>query len=222
MSTNCIICNTDCTLIKYEKIKSIYHKCSNCEFIFKDVSCYLTPEQEQKIYNTHNNSIDDPVYGAYFQSFIDQCAIEVSNSSSVALDFGSGPEPVLALLLKRNYGYEVDIYDKYYAPEKVYEGKQYDLITATEVVEHLIDPLAYFELFKSLLKPGGVLAIMTQFHHNDEKQFEHWHYRRDESHVSFFTPKTMTFIAGQVGLEIIYIDIHKNVAFKLRELKEKE
>ena len=76
------------------------------------------------------------------------------------------------------------------------------------------DPMAYFALFKSLLKPGGILAMMTQFHHNDEKRFEHWHYRRDESHVSFFTPKTMAMIADKIGLEIVYIDTHKYVVFK--------
>ena len=215
MGVRCKICDAECTPIKYKKIKSVYHKCSNCEFVFKDASCYVTPEQEQKIYETHNNSIDDPKYVEYFQRFIRQCDIKFVGGLKLALDFGSGPEPVLAQILKRDYGYEVDIYDKYYAPEKVYDGKCYDLITATEVVEHLADPLAYFKIFKSLLKPGGLLAVMTQFHHNDEKRFEHWHYRRDESHVSFFTPKTMAYIAEQVGLKIVIIDTHKNVTFKL-------
>lgn len=175
----------------------------------------MTSEQEKKIYDTHENSVLDPVYVAYFQDFIEKCVTKFDYASHTALDFGSGPQPVLAQILRREYEFEVDIYDKYYAPEKVYEGKQYDLITVTEVVEHLEDPMAYFTLFKSLLKPGGVLAMMTQFHHNDEKRFEHWHYRRDESHISFFTPNTMATIAHKTGLEIVYIDRHKYVVFKL-------
>ncbi|HAS72525.1 MAG TPA: class I SAM-dependent methyltransferase [Clostridiales bacterium UBA8960] len=212
----CKICGSECTQILYEKIESTYHKCTKCAFIFKDPACYVTSVEEQQIYDSHINTVDDPAYVAYFDTFIQKCIIRFIGDSKQALDFGSGPEPVLAQILRSNYGFEVDIYDKYYAPEKAYIGNSYDLITATEVVEHLKDPLPYFELFKSLLKPMGVLAVMTQFHHDDERRFEHWHYRRDESHVSFFTPQTMATIAERVGLEIVYIDAHKNVAFKLK------
>jgi len=218
MNNKCKICGGACTAIKYDKIKSTYHKCTACDFISKDVASYVTPEQEKKIYDTHNNSANDPVYLAYFQDFIDACLSKFMVASNSALDFGSGPTPVLAQILRQNFALEVDIYDKYYAPDKVYEGKQYDLITVTEVVEHLEDPMAYFALFTSLLKPGGALAMMTQFHHNDEERFEHWHYRRDESHVSFFTPKTMAMIADKIGLEIVYIDTHKYVVFKSQDI----
>ncbi|MDO9493204.1 methyltransferase domain-containing protein [Acetobacterium sp.] len=44
----------------------------------------------------------------------------------------------------------------------IYLGKKYDLLTATEVVEHLDDPLDYFSLFENLLKDDGVLSIMTK------------------------------------------------------------
>ena len=214
MNYKCKVCGGACIEIKYDKITSTYHKCATCDFISKDEASYVTPKQEKKIYDTHNNSADDPVYVAYFQDFIDTCLTKFIDAPSTALDFGSGPVPVLAQILRNMYAIEVDIFDKYYAPEKVYEGKRYDLITVTEVVEHLEDPIEYFALFKSLLKPGGVLAMMTQFHHNDEKGFEHWHYRRDESHVSFFTPKTMVIIADKIGFEIVYIDTHKYVVFK--------
>lgn len=56
----------------------------------------------------------------------------------------------------------MDTYDCFYSPEKVYFGKKYGLVTATEVVEHLDDPLDYFSLFENLLKDDGVLSIMTK------------------------------------------------------------
>lgn len=214
MQLECKICGAVCHEIAYKKIKSRYHACTKCEFIFKDESCLISDEQALKIYTNHNNSIHDPVYQAYFREFINTCIEGYISGQIEILDFGSGPEPVLAHLLKKDYAYSVDVYDVFFSPEKVYEGKLYDLITATEVVEHLETPIAYFELFKSLLKPGGLLAVMTQFHHCDVERFEHWHYRRDESHVSFFTPKTMAVIAERTGFEILFIDAHKNVTFR--------
>ena len=214
MELNCKVCGTSCAPIVYKKIKSRYHRCPKCEFIFKDESCYLTEAQELSIYQEHNNSIDDSAYQTYFKEFIEKCISGFVSGSIEALDFGSGPEPVLASMLKHQYGYRVDVYDKFFSPEKIYEGKLYDLITATEVVEHLEEPIEYFKLFHAFLKPGGFLAVMTQFHPNDTGRFENWHYRRDESHVSFFTPKTIADIAEQVGFDIVFMDTHKNVTFR--------
>ena len=210
----CKICGVDCIPLTYDKIESRYHRCPACEFIFKDASSLISVNESKALYDLHINTIDDSAYVSYFEKFIEKCIIGRLDPPVEALDFGSGPEPVLAQLLRRNCGFSVDIYDMFYAPLHVYEGKQYDLITATEVVEHLEEPLEYFRLFHSLLKTGGILAVMTQFHPNDVAKFENWHYRRDETHVSFYTPKTMAWIARNAGFEIVMIDAHKNITFK--------
>lgn len=106
-------------------------------------------------------------------------------------DFGSGPSPVLAMILERNYHFSMDIYDLFYSPHKIYESQKYDLVTVTEVIEHLLNPLQYFHLFKILLKEDSILRIMTLFHPKDRGIFVEWHYVRDMSHISFYTPKTM-------------------------------
>lgn len=214
MSERCKVCSGKTVEIKYDNIKSNYHRCEVCAFISKDPACYVSHEEAFVIYDRHENQIGDPLYEAYFIDFIETWISNFKAQSREALDFGSGPVPVLAHILKHKYAFEVDIYDKYYAPEKVFKGKQYDLITLTEVLEHLPDPMWYFELFRSLLKPGGMIAVMTQFHHRDDAAFKHWHYRRDESHVSFFTPETMTHIAEQFNLRIAYMDTHKIVVFQ--------
>lgn len=210
----CKLCGEVCAALSYDKIVSRYHRCLNCQLIFKDTSSLISDGEAVALYDLHINTLDDPGYVAYFKKFIDKCIVNFVLPTAQGLDFGSGPEPVLAHLLRRDYGFAVDIYDKFYAPVRVFEGKQYDLITATEVVEHLEEPLDYFKLFSDLLKPSGILAVMTQFHPNDVDKFENWHYRRDETHVSFYTPKTMAYIAQRFGFEIVYIDTHKNVAFK--------
>ena len=192
-----------------------YHYCTHCEFISKDENNIISQQEELGIYNLHNNSIEDPRYVDFFNLFLDDAVLPYANAGKASLDFGSGPSPVLAQILERNHAYQMDIYDLFYAPVKVYEGKTYDLITSTEVVEHLRDPIAYFELFASLLTPDGILAVMTQFHQNDKAHFLNWHYIRDMSHVSFYTPTTMAWIADKIGLRTLYVNPPRNTTFCL-------
>ena len=110
----------------------------------------------------------------------------------------------------------MDRYDRFFASERVYEGKKYDLITCTEVVEHLRNPLVYFRLFRSLLKDGGILAIMTLFHPDGDDAFFDWFYIRDKSHKTFYTPYTLQVLAGASGLEMIHTDRHRQSTFRIK------
>jgi hypothetical protein len=223
MQNTCKICGTSTTLIHQEKFHIDYHSCPGCELISKDEAFILSSSEELEIYNIHNNSIEDPRYVAYFKKFLESAifpftssALEMSPSQPLkkrGFDFGSGPSPVLAQILERDYGVDMDIYDLFYSPEKVYVGKKYNLITSTEVVEHLKNPLPTFQLLKELLEEDGILGIMTWFHKNDATHFKNWHYMRDETHISFYTPKTMAYIADCVGLQVIYSDNYRYTTF---------
>ena len=216
MNNTCLVCKRVTTLWVIGKKRTTYHYCSYCEFISKDVSHQISTEEEIKIYNYHNNSIEDASYVAYFNHFIETSISPYISDGKFGIDFGSGPSPVLAQLLMRDYGYAMDIYDLYYAPEKLYLGKKYDLVTCTEVIEHIPNPIAVFETFKDLLQTEGVLAVMTQFHTNNLDDFKVWHYIRDKSHISFFTPRTMKVIAEKIGLKIVHTNKRKYTTFKQR------
>jgi len=108
----------------------------------------------------------------------------------------------------------MDIYDLFYAPEKIYEGRTYDLITCTEVIEHLEDPLVHFQTMKEALNENGILAIMTQFHRNDVEHFRTWHYMRDRSHIAFYRRKTLEKITEIIGLEMIYCNDRNYATFR--------
>jgi len=210
----CLICNNMMDEIRHPKFVSIYHACPACGFISKDPQCYDTPEEEFAVYETHENSIDDPRYVAFFETFLHSAVFPFMNGEKNAFDFGSGPSPVLAQLMERDYGYRYSIYDKFYAPHKNYVGKKFDLITSTEVMEHIADPILIFKELKDLLKEDGILAIMTLFLPKSYDQFFGWHYMRDTTHVSFYTPKAMSIIADRVGLELIYCDDYRYTTFK--------
>ncbi|PKM49414.1 MAG: class I SAM-dependent methyltransferase [Firmicutes bacterium HGW-Firmicutes-7] len=215
MSQKCILCESQTKVIQHRKSNVDYHYCKECEFISKDNNAIISLEEEFKIYNYHINSIEDTRYVDYFYEFLNDAVFKYVNRGKKGLDFGSGPSPVLAQILERYHGYNMDIYDIFYSPQKVYLKNKYDLVTCTEVIEHLKNPLEYFKLFKELLIEDGVLSIMTQFHHNDDAHFLNWHYIRDESHISFYTPKTMKYIAEQTGLKIIYTNGIKYTTFAI-------
>ncbi len=212
MKTNCSVCGSLTTVYRHERFGTFFI-CETCDYISKDAADYLTDADARALYELHENSIHDTRYINYFKDFIDKAIIPHASEIKIGLDYGSGPEPVLSHILETEYGYQMTCYDYFFACNPSYARKQYALITATEVVEHIENPLVLFALFKKLLAPRGTLAIMTSFHHKDLERFKNWHYMRDMTHISFFTPRTMRYIATAVGLKEVYCDCKRYITF---------
>lgn len=208
---DCIICQKPTDSLKHPNLFTKYHICTHCGFISKDKEFHLSASDEFSLYELHENSIEDENYVEFFEQFLQYAVFPFAEANKEALDFGSGPLPVLAQLMERDYGYKYTIYDKFYAPDTNYKNKKYDLITSTEVMEHIANPLPVFNELRNLLTDDGILAIMTLFATDN---FFGWHYLRDKTHVSIFTPKAMEIIGNKVGLEIIYCDNHRYTTFK--------
>ncbi|OGC21381.1 hypothetical protein A2291_07725 [candidate division WOR-1 bacterium RIFOXYB2_FULL_42_35] len=169
----------------------------------------ISPAQEKNKYAFHNNNFESQGYVQMFHDFIAKAIRPHKLEIKTALDFGSGPGPVLAELLRQE-GFETDIYDKHFAPEKIYLNKKYDLITATEVFEHLADPMETLKLLKTLLNNHGIIAIMTLFHPNNDEEFKKWWYRRDSTHICFYTSKTLQTMADLIELKVSLVN-NKNI-----------
>lgn len=221
---SCKICSHGVRTICDKQFDVNYYYCTNCRFLFMDDKKILLPEQEQERYLRHTNTLEDSGYVDMLKTFINKSITPFQQNIKTALDFGSGPGPVLSQLL-REMGYETDIYDIYFAPEKVYPDKTYDLITCTEVLEHLKDPLETLWMLKDRLNPGGILAVMTLFHPvydisstpgqlPCEIVFKDWWYRRDPTHISFFRPETFYYVAKLLAMTILIMDEKNTVSFR--------
>lgn len=212
----CKICGSSVEPLEYgqagSKAHAVYYFCGDCRFISKDSSFYLESEKERQRYLLHINTAQDSAYVEMLKQFLDTAVLPYVQPGGEALDYGCGPGPVLAGLLKEA-GFDTNIYDIFFEPEKVFVGKTYDLITCTEVVEHLADPMETLMLLKSLLKPGGILAIMTMFHQGVE-HFKSWWYRRDATHISFFHPETFRTIAGELDFQILIMDDKNTISIQ--------
>ena len=198
----CPLCKkTNSSKFYKEKFRE-YLRCLSCDFVFVPTMYHLSDAEEKSRYDTHNNDPNDHRY-RHFLSQLLVPLLERIQQKSNGLDFGSGPGPTLSLMLEE-CGHSVDLYDKFYANDISVFEKKYDFITATEVVEHLSEPMAEISRLIEMLNNQGHLAVMTQIL-TPQIDFSSWYYKNDPSHIGFFTKKSLSFLASYLNIEVYFI-----------------
>ena len=175
---------------------SDYWRCDTCQATFLAPGQRLDRDAERAQYRLHRNDPDDPAYRNFLARLATPLSLRLPAHSS-GLDFGCGPGPALAAML-REAGHEVALCDVFFAPDQGVLQRRYDFVSCTETVEHFHDPAAEFRRFDTLLKPGGWLGLMTGML-SAGIDFDSWHYRRDPTHVVFYQRTTLRHLAGQYG-----------------------
>ncbi len=173
-----------------------YRRCQRCLLVWVPPAFFLSPEREKAEYDLHENSTDDPGYRRFLSRLADPL-LRYLEAGARGLDFGCGPGPALAAMLEER-GCRLSLYDIFYYPDQTVLQGRYDFITATEVVEHLHKPGDELARLWRLLRPGGVLGIMTK-RVSDRDAFLRWHYRNDPTHVCFFSAETFAWWATRHG-----------------------
>jgi SAM-dependent methyltransferase len=173
-----------------------YGRCDRCEATFLFPEQRPSREAERAEYALHQNTGDNAGYRAFLSRLATPLLQRLAPASS-GLDFGCGPGPVLADML-REAGHTVALYDPFFHPDTGALATTHDFITCTEVAEHFHDPAAEFRRLDGLLRPGGWLALMTGFQ-TDDARFAQWHYRRDPTHVVFYREATLRWLARHHG-----------------------
>jgi SAM-dependent methyltransferase len=189
-----------------------YWRCVGCGLVFLDPSQRLSVEAERAYYGTHRNDPDDPGYRRFLARLV-QPLLERLDRPSHGLDFGCGPGSALAAMLDEA-GHAIALYDPIFAPDASTLGAEYDFIACSEVLEHLHQPLVELERLSGLLRPGGLLAVMTGFPPDSPAAFAGWHYARDPTHVAFYGPQTFDWMARRLGMALEIPD--RNVALLRR------
>ena len=204
--THCSLCASLEISEYFKDQRRSYVQCSRCDLVFVPSQEYVTREAEKAEYDLHRNNIDDAGYRGFLSRLM-QPLLERLSPSASGLDFGCGPGPALAHML-REAGFEMAVYDSFFACDDAVLAVSYDFICATEVVEHLHRPGVELERLWSLITDGGWLAIMTKLVSN-QAAFAHWHYKNDPTHVCFFSRNTWRWWAQQHGatLEIVGADV---------------
>lgn len=194
----CPLCNSNAKLF----FESKYFRCSNCNGIFVAKAYLPDSVAEKKRYNNHQNNVNDAGY-RNFVSPIFNGVIKNYKPEHKGLDFGAGPGPVVASMLLEK-GYQIALYDPFFQPDKTVLNTQYDYIVCCEVVEHFHRPGAEFSNLHKLLKPGGTLFIMTYLF-EPGIDFATWPYRRDFTHVFFYTFETFQWIKNRYSFSDLHL-----------------
>lgn len=211
MSSHCRLCGRQRTK-SFVTLRDeiLYHRCLSCGYIGMDEAYILSPEDERRRYLLHENSPDNLGYVHWLKSFLTFALNKKVPDGASILDFGSGPQPVMAELM-RDLGYTVSTEDSYFAPGRA-EGP-FDLITAVEVFEHLLFPADVMKSLAERLLPGGKLCLCTEFLQEKTDFFDTWHYRSDPTHIGFFTVKALVEAGRKCGLEKSECDNRRYIAF---------
>lgn len=199
---HCPLCKSEEISEYFSNKRRVFLQCGNCELVFVPEQFHLSAEEEKKRYDLHENNPDDEGY----RKFLSRLAIPLNERlkpSSYGLDFGSGPGPALSEMIT-DMGHRVKIYDQFYADDREVLNKRYDFITATEVFEHLREPLETIELLWRILNPGGILGLMTKLV-IDRQAFSTWHYITDRTHICFFSESTFNWLVGRLNARIEFI-----------------
>lgn len=200
----CLLCHSP----KLEPLKvtqqqfgqSSYWHCRECDYRFLEPSQRLSREDEKIRYALHDSPIGDAKYFQYLEPLLTlvkkslpQESINASNQVSRILDFGSGPNSVIQNHFQ-NQDCEISLYDSFFWPnENALQPHSFDVIVLSEVIEHLQNPDEELVRLKACLRPGGSLCISTQLY-IEGRDFNSWGYRRDPTHIGFFSIKTFEWI----------------------------
>lgn len=195
-----------------------YFQCNVCSLVFVPPVQFVSPEAEKARYDLHQNSPHDAEYRKFLSRlFKPMC--ERLPPDSHGLDFGSGPSPTLSLMFQEKR-HSMTIYDPFYARDPSALEHEYDFITLTEVAEHLREPCKELDKLWNILKPGGLLGMMTRMPSEDcrmpngtkstsrinVESFARWHYRNDLTHICFYSHSTFEWLAAKWHATLTFVD----------------
>lgn len=192
----CPLCGSDGTRPLATAHRRDYLVCPDCRLAFMEPAQRPDAGAERGRYETHENDPGDEGYRRFLARLADPLIARLPPGAE-GLDYGSGPGPTLSVMLEEA-GFPMATYDPFFAPDAGPLRRTYDFITCSETAEHFFAPADELGRLETLLRPGGWLGLMTRL--RDERQpFGEWWYTRDPTHVCFYHPETLEWIAAAFG-----------------------
>jgi hypothetical protein len=78
---------------------------------------------------------------------------------------------------------------------------RFDVVTAIEVIEHVLDPVGLLTRIRAVMRPGGLLFLTTGNAAPYRDRLTSWRYVTPDVHISFFEPETLGRALRAAGFE---------------------
>ncbi len=198
----CTLCSNKNAVLWAKDRYRTYLKCPECDLVFVPEAYYPTPDKEKERYDLHNNDPENEGYKNFLNKLILPLIPHLMKDDK-GIDFGSGPTPSISILMQKR-GFAVTNYDPFYSNKKDVLNQTYDFLTCVETVEHFHHPQKEWKRIIGMVKSGKWVGIMTQLL-TDKIDFDAWYYKRDETHVCFYSKATFEWLAMKYNFKIDYM-----------------
>lgn len=183
------------------KYETVYYRCGSCGFMQTGELHWLAESYASAINEIDLGPVDRAVRGS---KQIEGLILSSFDRSAKFIDYGAGYGVLVRLM--RDRGFDFHWHDRYcenlFAKHFVAEpGQAFELLTAFEVFEHLVDPLAEIKtmlgyssnlLFSTLLVPAGARSAA-----------DWWYFAPEHGqHVAFYTVDALQVLATTFGLHL--------------------
>ena len=198
----CKICEANSKEFDTAKIMSKYQikyfRCEKCGFIQTEEPYWLTEAYSEAITDSDIGLIQRNIENSKkISSIINYIFPESKNY----LDYGGGYGIFTRMM--RDRGFDFQWYDEYcknlFAQNHEKNKSHYDIATAFELFEHLVDPV---EDIKKIFQYSPAIIFSTEIipYNNPPKVSDWWYYGTEHGqHISFYTKESLEILASQYG-----------------------
>jgi len=201
---SCSICSNKLDFFSHgnilNKYKVAYFRCNNCGLVQTESPFWLEEAYSQPINQSDVGLVNRNLTLANISKSIINTFF---NRNKKFIDYGGGYG--LLTRLMRDSGFDFYWFDKYCQNlfAKEFEAdmdveKSYELLTAFEILEHVINP--HDEIERMLKLSDNILFSTVLLPANNPKPGDWWYYGLDHGqHLSFYTDKSLQCLANDFG-----------------------
>lgn len=223
MNNNCKICDSNSTKIFSGKILNKYRidyfQCNDCHFIQTENPYWLNESYSSAIASTDIGLVSRNIS---FQNITSWIIKSYFDYKSKFLDYAGGYGLFVRLMRDKGFDfYRQDIYcenhfAKYFDISEQNGITKFELVTAFEVFEHLVNPI---EEISKIFESSDVIFFSTQLQPlNKMNSTADWWYFAEETgqHISFYTIKSLEIVAKKMNCNLYSNNINLHILTKKR------
>jgi 2-polyprenyl-3-methyl-5-hydroxy-6-metoxy-1,4-benzoquinol methylase len=200
---NCRICGGNMQFrwtlpVFHNRYLASYHECVSCHSLQIENPTWLE-ESYREIHTPEYQALEGRA-SIQRSEIVRDWIHSIGFTKGKVLDFGGGPGHLKRML--ESQGFQVDIYDPYYANSAL--GSDYDLIVCSDVVEHLIYPNAAAQLFNFVSK--GWVLVKTPLYVSGLHKEDWWLLAREYGqHVTMWSENALRLFRERNGLKLLWL-----------------